>query len=635
MKIIVYCFAALFASVVVAHSQTPNLLFYDDFSETSERDAGQWEGIIQIPSEEIWGEGSFENRGDYTNQWIKVTDNDAETYFGEAGQNYMEIWSDGWDSESMWLVANDRFSEPSEVITMSFVLHQPGGTSEDGPRIRSGVGNAVFNANRSPQDAEFQNGDFSGVPDVYSLDETHHVEIVYNNSTETVSYLDGQVDLISNAYDVWVDGEAKLRNHRFNSATDTAAAVGTGLQSLAFVVFGSDINHLLVDEVAVYDAAYVADPVSIPEPIEPGLLFADDFSEPEADGSPNAEIWGADAIDNRGSDANQWIQVSNEDSDLYFGEAGNNYLHLYSDGEDSGSVWISAVNQFAYPAAVVTVNLDFYNSFSDDNGPTMRVGVGDPISSNNNRTHYQFRFENDAISEGNEVIQNDRTQNLQMVYNNTENPVTYLDGQETVAADSYDVWIDGVLVLEDVQYAFYESANAPLGTELTSWGLGIFGDAQNELRIDNLSIHEGAEVTPADGGGMTFADWAANEGIPDEQNGPLDNPAGDGVANVVKFALGIPAMTPARDRLPQIERVSENDSEFLSLQFSRPLDRAGIELALEASNDLITWNEVNADIEVLSDEGDGLQTVRISDTQALTGHDRRFVRLVVHHEPSQ
>lgn len=618
MKYTTLILAAAFAWTTALQAETPNIIFSDDFSEPEENGD---------PNHEIWGENPVENRGSEDNQWIRVTDEDSEAIFGEANNNYLRIFSDGLDDQSMWISAQNRFSDPSAVITVSFDFNQPA-SDDNGPSFRAGVGNPTFNDNRFPQDFRFEEGTLSGIADLYEVGETYNIQIVYNNSTEPVEYLDGNRRLFPNTYDAWLDGELVLAGHTRNTNEPENLDLGDPLSSLAFVVFSSAQNELLIDNLVVYDAPWVEDP----QPFEANpLIFADDFSDPEPDGTPNHAIWGVDAVDNRGPEDNQWVRVTDENSEEFFGEAGNNYMEIFSDGAD-GSVFISAVNRFSRGDQVVSVHLDFYNSDSDSPGPTMRVGVNDPIASNNNRTHYQFRFENNALSgiDGPaEVIENNRTHNLQMVYNNSEFPITYADGQMTVEPDSYDVWIDGERVLAAHQYSFFDSANAPLGTALTSWGLGIFGSAQNELRIDNLKVYAGAYVEPAVVDGITFDDWAAAEEIPEGQRGALDDPAEDGVANIVKFALGLPALTSSVDMLPEFEVVVVEEDEHPGLRFVRAVDRAGIELKLEGSTDLISWSDLEADIEVIEETGDGRQLVRMTAPQLLSDFERGFLRLVV------
>ncbi len=625
-----------FGATVVALAQTPNVIFHDDFSQPTELDTG-WDvggiGPILIPSEEIWGPGSTDNRGAWDQQWIQVKNQNSEFYFGEPNNSYLEIQASGLDPESIWLTAVNRFSEPSEVVTVSLRFYEPGTIDDGGPRIRLGAGNAVFNGQRARQDTEFDTGNFSGKSDVYSTDESHLLELVYNNSSETVTYIDGQVALRSDTYDVWIDGNLVMQSHSFATGS-TSIPVGQGLQSLAIVVFGADRNTLYIDDVTVYDGPYIQSPGTIPEQPEEGLLFADDFSAPEPNGLPSFEIWGEDAVTNRGPAETQWVRVTNANSEEYFGEPNNNYLELYSlGGNGADSVWISAKNKFFYPSSVVTVSLDFYRSPSGSLGPTMRVGVNDPISSNTNRARYQFRFEENALSGGNTVVQDGQRYHLEMVYNNSEAPVTYAEGTATVLPDSYDIWIDGELMVSGVQYGPYDSTRVPLGASMTSWGLGIFGTAQNELRIDNLKIYEGGRVSGTAGGGaVTFAEWVASEGISVEQSGLLDAPAGDGIPNLIKFALGLPALTPSRADLPAPQRVVEGGEEHLALEFVLPADRVGVQLLLQGAEELGgEWTDLEVTPEVLDAGAEGGQLVRLLDPEPMSAHDRRFLRLRVNY----
>lgn len=612
------------------------LLFADDFSTSTVRDTG-WEtggiGPIDIPDEEIWGVDSFENRGSYADQWIQVKNDNAEQLFGEAGNNYMEIWTNGMDSNSMWLLAEDKFNYPSTVLTISMRFNQPAGTSDVGPSFRSGIDAAWTNNKRTRQDARFERGALSAHNDAYELDQPHRMEMVYNNTSQPIHYLDGQIELKPDSYDVWIDGELKLRNHRYNPNTASHARIDWGLLSLAFVVFGGSENHIYVDDIVVYDHPKVTEPHTIPEPpSEEDLLFADDFSNPESDGTPSEAIWGTEAIENRGSEENQWIEVTDENSETLFGEAGNNYLRIYSNGVDEQSMWISAENKFHWASDVVTVSMDFYNAVATDLGPTLRLGVNDPIGSRNDAARQQVRFEQELFSGDGPLLETNRAYNLQLVYNNSLAPVTYANEEATVASDTYDVWIDGELVLSDVQYLSGTPTSVPLGKTLSSWGLGVFGALpQNELMVDNLKIYDGARVTTGGGDGVTFADWAVDEGIPEGERGPEDTPAGDGVANIIKFALGIPALMPAADQLPVTQQITENGEEFLALEFTFATDRAGIELQLQGSTDLTDWVDLDSTIEVLEEGTDGVQLVRMTDTEAMAAHNRRFLRLVVIH----
>lgn len=624
--LLLFSLACLTAS---AAAQTPNVIFHDDFSNPSFLDTGTEPGgigVIAVPNETIWGENSLEMK-DYENQIIRVTDADSENLFGEADNNYLEIRAHGNEGqESSWILAADRFSSASEVITVSLRFNDPGTSGDNGPRLRVGTGNTVQSANAARQDAQFEGGDFSGYSNIYGTGEPNLLELVYNNSEETIRYLDGRVALPSDAYDVWINGDLAVKDARRGIGQ---LPVGTALSSLTFIVYGEDQNHLYIDDVTVYDGPYVANPNNLPDIPEEGVLFADDFSNPEADGAPSFLIWGTNAIRNYRTPDVQNIYVTSEGSEQYFGEANNNYLYMQSPGGDLGnSLWITANNRFQSPSKVVTVSLDFFRSASapGNEGPTMRVGVEDPMLSNSNRTRYHFRFENDALSGGRPGIENNRLHHIEWVYNNSEEDVTYAQGTATVPSNSYDVWVDGELIHSGLQYFGHSSAIA-LGEPMTSWGLGVIGSVAFEMRIDNLKIYEGARVSGT--AGLTFETWADAEGIPENQRGFEDDPAGDGIANLVKYALGLPALTPSRADLPTTQRVAQNGEEYLALEFLLPPDRSGVELRLQGAEKLGEWIDLDATLEFLdADAGNG-QLVRFLDTEPLSAHDRRFLRLRV------
>src|SRR5690606_10514353 len=91
----------------------------------------------------------------------------------------------------------------------------------------------------------------------------------------------------------------------------------------------------------------------------PPILFQDDFNTAEPDGTPSIAIWGESAENPTVPRVteDQWVRVTDENSETYFGEANNGYLHLYSNGASTtGSNWISTQNNEFAGSSVISVH---------------------------------------------------------------------------------------------------------------------------------------------------------------------------------------------------------------------------------------------------------------------------------------
>ncbi len=129
------------------------------------------------------------------------------------------------------------------------------------------------------------------------------------------------------------------------------------------------------------------------------------------------------------------------------------------------------------------------------------------------------------------------------------------------------------------------------------------------------------------GAPMTLADWVAQAPLSAEQQAPLATPAEDGVANLLKYVLGVLPLESAAERLPALQVIQNQDRPLaLGFVFTANPGVRGVRYALEASADLMTWNEVPSSAEVLETNPDSSFVLLVRESQpAVT--DKRFVRL--------
>jgi fibronectin-binding autotransporter adhesin len=103
---------------------------------------------------------------------------------------------------------------------------------------------------------------------------------------------------------------------------------------------------------------------------------------------------------------------------------------------------------------------------------------------------------------------------------------------------------------------------------------------------------------------------------------PTANPAGDGINNLIKYALGLDPLHVATAGLPQVGSIPG----YLTLTYSKPRSVTDISYVPQYSDDLLTWSSSGVVQEVLADDGT-TQTIRAK--VASSGPSRRFLRLSV------
>lgn len=136
-----------------------------------------------------------------------------------------------------------------------------------------------------------------------------------------------------------------------------------------------------------------------------------------------------------------------------------------------------------------------------------------------------------------------------------------------------------------------------------------------------------------------FAGWAAAFFTPAELanpavSGPLADYNGDGVANLIHYALGVPPGAPMAGRLPvaKVQTLASPAGTYLTLSIRRPKPAPGkIAYGVDESAGLGTWTalDLGTNTVATTDNGDGTETVVVRAGTPVGASARQFLRLSV------
>lgn len=125
----------------------------------------------------------------------------------------------------------------------------------------------------------------------------------------------------------------------------------------------------------------------------------------------------------------------------------------------------------------------------------------------------------------------------------------------------------------------------------------------------------------------SFADWKADKGLPMGQDGPGDDPDGDGLSNVVEFAFGTHPMQSQSRALPANRTHSEGGMEYPAVTFIRRKSLNGANIVVEAFNGIPFGTPTGTtQVGQPEDLGDGTERVTIRGQTPLRDTQRYFFR---------
>ena len=118
-------------------------------------------------------------------------------------------------------------------------------------------------------------------------------------------------------------------------------------------------------------------------------------------------------------------------------------------------------------------------------------------------------------------------------------------------------------------------------------------------------------------------------------SGPTAAPAGDGISNLMKYALNLNPMTCGAGGLPVMGVVTINGSNYLTLTYTQVISATDITYTPEVSGNLQTWNSGSgsiATVSVTNNPGGVTRTVVVRDLTPMTPGGGQFIQLKVTQE---
>ncbi|MCX6971812.1 MAG: hypothetical protein NTV93_16885 [Verrucomicrobia bacterium] len=150
------------------------------------------------------------------------------------------------------------------------------------------------------------------------------------------------------------------------------------------------------------------------------------------------------------------------------------------------------------------------------------------------------------------------------------------------------------------------------------------GDASfNAAPNATQTLTVNAAATPMQG-------WLAANSLPTDATGngaPGASPAGDGIKNQMKFALGIDAWISGYQGHLAHGSVNLSGKDYLTLTYKSP-EPAVASCTVKTSADLVTWSAAET-VGVSSSAAAGIRTTTVRDSISIQDATRRFIRLEV------
>lgn len=125
---------------------------------------------------------------------------------------------------------------------------------------------------------------------------------------------------------------------------------------------------------------------------------------------------------------------------------------------------------------------------------------------------------------------------------------------------------------------------------------------------------------------IAYDEWITSFDVPEGLRGPEQDASGDGVLNLIKFALGQDPRVATREGLPSISIEELDEDSYLTITMSKNPLAAGITFNVEISPDLEIWNSGSEEIVILEDSP---ELLKVRSASALTAETKQFMRITM------
>lgn len=166
-------------------------------------------------------------------------------------------------------------------------------------------------------------------------------------------------------------------------------------------------------------------------------------------------------------------------------------------------------------------------------------------------------------------------------------------------------------------YIYLSTANTGGSSNATFQGQGPVG--RGPVRIFTTAPEPAPTGYPA---------WPELASLPEDQRGPEATPAGDGVANLLKYALGVAPMESAFGRLPAtVFLVEHQEALYPAITFIRAKVADEVTLAVEVAATLGFADGLGSTLMETQDLGNGSERVTLRSNASVATQPIQFFRL--------